>query len=150
MAQGRVDGLDECGCLFLGRVSGGQFYQVQCHDVLLGRLCWGGRPRVVRPFWNHLRPVVEGCLIDVRSWRNESFFDSDFRHARSRGDINRHSSAHQNLHTAAEFSRGLSNPIARLSAPSCSYRKVVEGAVESRDSPHFLPLNFDVLFTQNL
>ena len=50
----------------------------------------------VRPFWNHLRPVVEGCLIDVLSWRNESFFDSDFRHARSRGDINRHSSARGN------------------------------------------------------
>ena len=50
----------------------------------------------VRPFWNHLRPVVEGCLIDVRSWRNESFFDSDFRHARSRGDINRHSSGWRN------------------------------------------------------
>ena len=94
--------------------------------------------------------MVEGCLVDFCSWLNASLFDPVFRHARSRGDINRHSSAHQNSPAAAEFSRGLSNPMARLSASSCSCREVVEGAVESGDSPHFLPLNFDAFFTQNL
>ena len=36
VGQGRVDGLDECGCFVLGRLCGGQFYQVKCHDFLLG------------------------------------------------------------------------------------------------------------------
>ena len=37
--------------------------------------------------------MVEGCLVDFCSWLNASLFDPVFRHARSRGDINRHSSA---------------------------------------------------------
>ena len=37
--------------------------------------------------------MVEGCLVDFCSWLNASLFDPVFRHARSCGDINRHSSA---------------------------------------------------------
>ena len=40
--------------------------------------------------------MVEDCLIDFCSWLNASLFDPVFRHARSRGDINRHSSARGN------------------------------------------------------
>ena len=47
--------------------------------------------------------MVEGCLVDFCSWLNASLFDPVFRHARSRGDINRHSSAHQNPPVAEGF-----------------------------------------------
>ena len=40
--------------------------------------------------------MVEGCLVDFCSWLNASFCDPVVRHARSRGDINRHSSARGN------------------------------------------------------
>ena len=40
--------------------------------------------------------MLEGCLVDFCSWLNASFCDPVFRHARSRGDINRHSSARGN------------------------------------------------------
>ena len=47
--------------------------------------------------------MLEGCLVDFCSWLNASLFDPVFRHARSRGDINRHSSAHQNPPVAEGF-----------------------------------------------
>ena len=36
LVRDELDGLDECGCFVLGRLCGVRFYQVKCHDFLLG------------------------------------------------------------------------------------------------------------------